>query len=331
MKTRCVSVTLTLLAAWFFSSCEKVIEFKQGETEPCVVIISKPGADSTVTVKMSYSRFFLDKHNFASVDNAALSLDVNGIVYSSINLDSGYYRFPVTVHEGDSLVLTATVPNYKHLLRAKTYIPRKSSFEVMEMEMDTTQRFYRSCQVFYRLRIRLKDLQKKGLYSIRVYTYDQLRGRSYYWDTTSRDYFYMETEDMFVVQPSDVMDLFDRIGDGDVNTKYGRSFYLDASSIAGNEHDITVQFQNHIMFDGDSFNYGDIPVFVEIEALSRDLFNYEISALPSDYYDDGFISLFSEPVQVSCNVKGGIGVFGGYVISNHRVREFRFENFRSDY
>jgi len=55
-------------------------------------------------------------------------------------------------------------------------------------------------------------------------------------------------------------------------------------------------------------NYSQVPVRLEVRSLSPELYRY-IKTTETEVSD--FDELFGEPIQVFCNIDGGIGIFGG--------------------
>ena len=74
-KTTIIPLIATLLLT---ASCTKVLEFDGTETESKPVLISQPEADSTLNVRLTYSRFFLSRNEFKPIDNATFRAELNG-------------------------------------------------------------------------------------------------------------------------------------------------------------------------------------------------------------------------------------------------------------
>ena len=62
--------------------------------------------------------------------------------------------------------------------------------------------------------------------------------------------------------------------------------------------------------------------------MTRELYRYEQTADNASY--DLFEGLFSEPVQVICNIDGGIGILGGSSCKRFSLPTPRFETFPHD-
>jgi len=92
------------------------------------------------------------------------------------------------------------------------------------------------------------------------------------------------------------------------------------------EHEFTAIFS--VWPDIDGMDYVHIPLQLEVKGLSKELYRYEQTSANAEY--DSFDGLFSEPVQVICNIDGGIGVFGGATKKTYIMPEPRFGTFSHD-
>ena len=68
-----------MTAALLLGGCEKVLDVDFDDVTPQVVVMSSVQPDTTVNVRLTYSRFILDDSPFRTVDDAVLSLEVNGV------------------------------------------------------------------------------------------------------------------------------------------------------------------------------------------------------------------------------------------------------------
>ena len=139
MVTPTIKISLlVLIASLFFTSCVEPIEFDPGDVSPYPVLVSRPCGDSTVSVYISKSRFFLaNSSNVHALDDATVTLIVNGVPSAGVYDEgacNGYggYLFPLLPRPGDSLRIgrwcrvlatrLATLPPFRSSLRLRLSI-----------------------------------------------------------------------------------------------------------------------------------------------------------------------------------------------------------------
>ncbi|MBQ1409494.1 MAG: DUF4249 family protein, partial [Bacteroidales bacterium] len=101
---------IILVAVLVAVSCEKVVEFDIKDSDRYVVVNALPCVDSTFFANITYSRFFLDNQAFLPVTDATVTVDVNGVTYSSTGRDGANYLFPFRAASGDTMTLHVSVP-----------------------------------------------------------------------------------------------------------------------------------------------------------------------------------------------------------------------------
>ena len=73
------SAIIPVLAALLFATaCTKTIEFDGQQTQSLPVLISLPNSDSTLSLRLTYSRFFLDNSPVTPIKNASIRVELNG-------------------------------------------------------------------------------------------------------------------------------------------------------------------------------------------------------------------------------------------------------------
>ena len=124
MKT--TTIIPILAALTLAAACTKTIEFSGKETASLPVLISQAEADSTLNVRLTYSRFFLDDSPFKIIDNASFHAELNGTSFSPnfTHVNQGLYNSDLTLHENDTLTLRVIVPD-KGELTAGCRIPTR--------------------------------------------------------------------------------------------------------------------------------------------------------------------------------------------------------------
>ncbi|MBQ6956134.1 MAG: DUF4249 domain-containing protein [Bacteroidales bacterium] len=299
----------------FFSSCEKVIDFDPGETTPYVVMKSRPTNDSLVSVYLSRSTFFLedDYYDYGSyagsipyITDASVRLYVGSEYYDGTLLQDGdrkYYQFNIRPKVGDSLHVEATVPGYDVKVTAGTRIPSMPVVEIVDYEVEQDE--YGSSPRF-RLRFKIKSGSGREYYSLsldRSTQKTQMDSVTWIWDTAGqqRVQCYFMTDDA-IFSNTDIGTVID----GDDGSLYGTEMSCSNELFSNGEHLFVVEFGMDMhSYVGDDVS--DMPVWLAVRSLSPELYKYNQTMQAQAESEE----LLAEPVQVICNVSGGIGVFGG--------------------
>ena len=271
-----------MTAALLLGGCEKVLEVDFDDVTPQVVVMSSVHPDTTVNVRLTYSRFILDDSPFRTVDDAVLSLEVNGVdVHAAQSCNSGDYVLDYRPQEGDRLKLRVKVPG-RNEVTATTEVPRAA----VVTNVRGTALASGDGENRYSVRFTLDDPSgEQNYYFVRLYK------KSFYYSY----YQYFNCNDYMLTDGVDVMTMLE--GDFDVQSSSLLAFPDD--NINGTSHEVELTMTAEVPLD--SF-------YVEVTSMSRDRYLYELTA---KLYDNGdtFDELFSEPVQIHCNVDGGIGIF----------------------
>lgn len=305
--------TFALLIPLCFNSCKKVIDFDPGEVSPYVVMISRPVNDSLVTVYLSQSVFFLESNDmysqYRSISGASVQLFVNGTAYNGTYQSSdgntgmfGHYQFNVRPKAGDSLYVEAVIPGQDEKVTASTRLPMMPKVEILDIWFDTSEYYDVKCRV----KFKIKGGDAREFYSVSFFSGNQMYNvdsNTYYWDTTDamRSHVYFNVNDP-VVNTVDVSDIID-VDDGSFS---GYTMHFTNDKFINGEHTFTAYMYMY-SYSNYLIDYYSIPIWMSVSSMSEELYRYQQSV--NDYSNaDEF---FSEPVQVLCNINGGIGIFGG--------------------
>lgn len=308
--------------------CTEVIDFKPDNVEPYTVLVSRPQNDEVVTVQMSRSRFFLDNDNYGTgVSDASLTLTVNGTPYRGVYTPSfnGYascgYRFAVRPQAGDTLTVSAVVPGAEQPLTAGTRIPLTPNLTITDYVVDTSYygSYYYGGDFSFRLRFKVRSPDEQCYYSVRIRrAYNGGDGEEPVWDTDYLEEVYFECNDA-VVNSLDIASNINLDNEG----FWGNEMLFSNELFRNDEHEFTVTFNAWVDQD---LRVAEMPLYVEIRALSPELYRYIQTTSQQSDFDE----LFGEPVQVYCNISGGIGVFGGQNVASFRAPAPRFEKFSNN-
>ena len=184
----------------------------------------------------------------------------------------------------------------------------------MEYSADLSNEKYEYGSCNYKLKIRLHCGSNKEYYSVRLYGAELMMENDTvaYWDTTSYRSKYFSVNDPIVNSTINIEDAID----GDDGSFGGYEMTFGTDKFIGGEHEFTIEFSyNGYISNGVSLM--DMPVILQVSAISEDLYLYDRTA---DGYDSDMDDLFSEPVQVHCNIVGGIGIFGASTIAKYRLQ-----------
>lgn len=283
--------TLSLFAAaLLLGACTKDLDIDFDDMEPQVVVMSCVEPDTTLSLRLNYSRFFLSSQPFAAIDNAAVSLSVNGgSALAPTSAAGGNYAFALRPQPGDRFDLQVDVPG-KGTVAASTTVPAAPQVDNISASLTETDGHDR----IYSLRFTLHDPDgEDNFYLIRC-----LARRYFVYSGTVEfedDYRPFTCNDYMLTEGMDMGTLLDGDNPGEFS---GRSLFFTDANINGRGHEVALSTELY---------YNDRELYLEITSYSRDRYLYEITA--DQYTDDPFESLIAEPVQVHTNIDGGIGIF----------------------
>lgn len=335
---------LVIMAAFvLLASCEKQVDIDVDAQQPKVVVYAAGEADSTMHLRLTYSRpvfgtFYVadGESYFEEIDNATVTLAVNGGIYNATNT-GGDYTLGYAPHSGDRLSLTVKVPGKKDVT-AEAIVPQAPVVTDMSFSYDGQAGYNTPGNSV--LRFKLVDSQaSEDYYAVSVlrtdtvhYTWYDDNGNVEGRDTSISQYnVYFECVDYMVIHNAGV-DAIDPEDAGAANAYYGETLLFSDANINGMSHEFVLKgFGEDRYYDVDypaEPGYGadvDIETSVSyrlvVTALSRDMYLYLQSV---DAYTDGeILGLFGEPVQIHSNVDGGIGIFG---VNTKSVCPFYYRN-----
>lgn len=284
---------VVLLAVALSASCEKVVEFDIEETTPKLVVMARGEADSLMSVSLKYSRFFLDAHDFAVVNNAVVSMECNGVQWPQAVYDDERYYFNQACHDGDTLTLHVKAPGTEEIVQG-CRVPQRPDAKVVSWSVQSDPD--NGDQVL--LRLRLNDpAGQRNYYRLTVQNFNvsiDYNGT----DTPDTSYYtsnvWLYCNDFAIIDQTNLTTMLN--GDGGFE---GTQLYFTDDKIDGNSHDISFRF--------DHYQYEDCDFNVVLETYPRDLYLYETTTSNSE--DE--IRILTEPTQIHFNIKkGGIGIFG---------------------
>jgi len=346
MKTK--NIIFLPFIALLLVSCEKQIDFEPEDVSPYVVMVSKPEGDSLMSVYLGRSRFFLDNRDFGSINDATVTLTAGGV--SSVGIftpqcfmllnDNFYYEkkskdyyddyyyydtiyydgytFTLRPRPGDTVRLSAIIPGVVEPVTATTVIPNRPHVEILDFAADTLDEAGYS-NLYYRVRIRVYN-EGLNFFGVSLSRGEARRtdiDSAMRWDSSIVRQVSFEVNDALVNNQS-----LESALDGDDGSFSGYNMYFSSELFSGGYHDFTLEFSGYWKQDG--VDQLDIPLYVNVTQFSEDLYRYNLTTRKSDSDLD---ELFAEPVQVYCNINGGIGILGGSTKLSLRAPRAIAENF----
>ncbi|GGH64606.1 DUF4249 domain-containing protein [Phaeocystidibacter marisrubri] len=299
-----------ILLALPFIACEKTIDYNGDLSEPMIVL----GPSNAVSSGFGLSRFedsvqfilsnsidILDIGIPGPIQNADVQIrEVGGAWIPVIERASGYYSTnALQIVTGKSYEVKASATGYDDV-SAKCTVPFPIAINSFKYESTVyppdTFNFYDAYKVY-----NLK-LQDPG------------NGRRYFCITA--EYRYNDTtlgSTGYEVQLTSKSPYARPITDGDYYYRLNELFGTN-EGFEGKEVNIPLQLYN----EGWEPNPGDdISLYITVKTLDESGYKYHTSRQRYQQFG-GSGDLFSQPVQVFTNVKGGLGFLGGYSLRDKR-------------
>jgi hypothetical protein len=281
--------TVVLLAGTF-SACEKEIEYEGEAGESLLVINQLIDKDSTFSIEIERSVFFLENNTTDThISDATVTLtDLSNGSFETLSSGiNGIYDFSMIATEGHQYEVTASKSDYP-TASAKTVIPPTVSL----ISVDTSTYINPEYQENYmRATLKWNDLSGKNYYILTVST-EQLGG-------FGEERISMTSTDLSIINGDDI----DGISSGSM-------FALDDDFFDGSQKELRIEFPA----PSTTFNEG---VHFRLYHCTEDTYRYLVSAERDVLSGEG--GAFSEPVKVHTNILEGYGIFSGYSSENHFV------------
>ncbi len=325
-----------LLSFFVFASCQKNIDFDEEITKPMVVLHSFLSPDTVVSARISLSRFFLDDTvSFNDINNADVSVIVNGAFKEKMSLiTSGLYQGIYRPQIGDVVKLVVKVPSMDEVSSATnintvpvaitvdtTKIIHNSIYTISQndtiaLNTDFTTKYSLKFtdngneKNYYRLIVQSKEHQYQ-------YAFGQII------EVDIKNRYYFDLMDVKDESNSSSNSITGSITGESINTSNKYNIFSD-DNFNGKTNFLSFKVFNTLFLRYPYNHYNQdtsiperIEVFVSLQSISKDYYYYLKSRNAS-----GSDNFFSEPVQISNNIVGGIGFLGSYTSSN--IVKFEF-------
>lgn len=295
---------VTIVAAISISSCSEPLNIDYIDRDPMVVVKAINEVDSTFALRLTYSRWFLDNHPFKEIDDADVTLFVNGNkagngILTTINTQKYYVINNYAPKENDNLELSIQVPEYDEVT-AKCKVPKRPIVSNMHVEEVIHMYSYENYDYITDSSYTVKDTSSCE-YIISFTLHDNPAEQNFYMisamskDSTWRTPHYVYVEDYVLSEEmSSILEIIGDVVDG------VREFLFSDSKINGKDYTVKISFDNYKPIS----KYDE--TFLIISSVSPDLYYHMITK----EQEEGLGDLFGEPVQIHCNVENGIGILG---------------------
>jgi len=276
-------------------SCEEVLEYDFENSERHVVVNGLPCADSTLFVNLTYSRFFLDNQPFVPVEDATVTLSVDGAAPLDGSRNGANWSFNYVAHGGEVLTLHVSIPG-RDAITAQTHVPALPDMTTPTAEIDTLQPIDAGDILFT-----LNDpADEQNYYYIYVHEHDS----GTRWNRWEQKW---DTIDTVVYAYFNCLDL--QISDPSVNVTTGLFGYFSRlmfsdSLIDGTLHDMKISL---VMPKDTAEHPLQREYTLVVESLSPEAFRYHKDLIATQ----SITQYFAEPSQVYSNIQGALGIFAG--------------------
>ena len=318
-----VKIYLSLIISLvLFASCEKDVEFKGEMTKSVLVVNSFVSPDSVVSANVSESKFFLEEEStITGIENATVSVYVNDVFKEKmIHTDKGNYTGTYIPTIGEIIKLVVTVPNKTDVSCQDNVLTRPEIVSVDTTVTSSTGGYLldyhtklnsNDTQVYDTIgksrnydcefKIKMKDKgNEKNYYRLAVVRKSTFEGESGYEFVHITDNIDPEAYSSDPLQTEDDSNPFCVFSDDIIN---------------GKEYTLKFKLSQNVITFYNRPKETKQELIIALQQISKDYYLYLRTRAVAN--ED---NVFSEPVQIHCNIKNGLGVFGSYSSSVRIMR-----------
>jgi len=323
MKSKIVIYTAFVLIS-LLSSCEKTIDFNGKVPDPQLVMNCIALPDSTITVNLTKSKFFLSSsQDFTTVDNAIVTATINDTLKVNLtNTGNGNYVSGIIPKPNDKVRIDASAPSLESVWAEVNVQPKMTiiSIDTTWVKIDNSYSYPiynltgdsiigNAYNAEVKIKIKFQDNATEQNY-YRLNVSNGLNYRSGY-SSYGSGYSGVEFDDIVfgnTTQQGSILDI--------VSGTYGNNCFTD-ELINGKEYSLSIKSTttHNIYLPGKKAG-GDIvsknELIIDLQQLSKSYYLY-IKTKDASMASN---PLFSEAVQIYTNIKGGMGILGTYTSSN---------------
>jgi hypothetical protein len=285
---------LTLLI--ILIACEKTVYIDIPDKGRMITINSLFNPDSLLKVNVSKSCYILN-NDIQAIENATVEIYENANLINTLPyLNNGWYKSTIQKpSSGDRYKIKVTVPGMG-TAETESYIPPETNIISIDTAsvMRTDNEGYRHEQ--FEFRVKFKDNPNENNYyllapmEIHIYTYDDYEGDTIISDT-AQHIMYFESSDPSLIE----------------NLR-GKGALFDDNLFNGNTYEF--------VFSVEKYFYDTTSICIKLKSISEDYFKYLATCYK---HMDANWDPFMEKISVYSNVKGGLGIFGGYSLTTDTI------------
>ncbi len=279
MKAKSKYIVFFFLLLGTLWSCEKEIPYKGDDSDSLLVVNQIIEKDSTFSVGIERSRFFLESYmSNTFLDDAVVTIKntTTGASETQSAGNNGQYIFAMTAQEGHSYEITASHSSYP-TATGSTVIPTS----VPLISVDTLSYDDENMQKTMQAKLKWNDPVGKNYYIIAIKS-----------NTLFPEAMFLNSSDVSVANGGVNLD---------GSPTYDYFFAVNDESFEGTQKEFTLEFDHY--FYGTSVKYQ-----YQLYNCTEDAYKYFVSVNLNQNAGSG---PFVEPVKVHTNIEGGYGIFGG--------------------
>lgn len=320
-----------MLAVLVAGACTKDIPYKGSGSNPVLAINCMAKVGEPVDVYVGRSRFFLDTWSGSNkLDDATVTVSINSVSQTPVyDYDRECYMDSRIPAPGDTITVTATHSDFG-TATATEIVPVPS---VIDKEKESVKSFPKTenwawvkADSVWSLSVSIGPKQKgRHFYKLSLYPEYYLFSKADNSLISIMNCMYKETQStkmaLGLISQESILDI-----DGEDVFHYGVPTYTFSDEKLPDNGVLTFELAlqrpiddvfygsvydgiNEIEYDWNS----DVSHTVEyrclfvLETISEEAYKYSVSA--QQYYETGW-SIFTDPVLVTSNIKGGLGILG---------------------
>lgn len=303
MKPSFLFLSISILA-FFVQSCQTVVDVELPEPENKLVVNCLFAQDSTFYFQISHTATILDPDSIEIIKDASIKLTSSdgeeetltelGTYYLQFE-EKQYYKSNMRATSGITYTIEVSHPDYKTVI-AQAEVPEGITIQ----GIDTSTIVDNGYEV-YRLDITFEDPIGTNYYDVKLHyatvspIYDEQGNIIAYAPMVTPVYYYPANENLLT---------------GNAGTAFSDVFF-EGQRFKLNLNVDKYYFENSFFGDTTSQSFPGI-LLIELRTISEDYFLYEQS-LNKYFVAEG--DPFAQPVQVTTNIDGGLGIFAGYGVS----------------
>ena len=289
-----ILIVLTALIA-----CEKTVYIDIPDKGRKITVNSLFNPDSLLKVSVSKSCYILD-NDIQAIENATVEIYENGSLIKTLPyLNNGWYKSTLQKPtSGDAYKIKVTVPGMG-TAETESYIPPKTNIISIDTALVTRIDDEGYKREYLEFRVKFKDNPDENNYyllapmQIEIYTYHD------------------HEEDTIITDTIQYIRYFESNDPSVVEYLWGKGLLFNDNLFNGNTYEF--------VFSTEKYFYVGASICIKLYSISEDYFKYLATC---DKQLEAKWDPFMEKISVYNNVKGGVGIFGGYSLATDTINVY---------